>query len=103
MKTIIDNKRPGDAVFIGASLIATRLKREAWILTADKELLLAARKEMRVEGGQTATRRRGVSGSATISGDSKEIQTGGAPWCYLTDGEDRASYYTREELVKTSA
>lgn len=97
VKLIIDNNRPSDEIFIERFVSSDRIET-AQDFTADKELLLAARKQMRIEGGQSAV----IDGLyMAVDHTAKHgVKEQRKAVVLFTDGEDRSSFYTVEKLVK---
>jgi Ca-activated chloride channel family protein len=97
VKVIIENKRPDDKVFI-ERFVSSDTIENAQDFTEDKDLLLAARSQIRVQGGQTAV----IDGlyvavEHTAKRGQKERRKAVV---LITDGEDRSSFYSLEKLVK---
>lgn len=97
VKLIIDSNRPSDEVFIERFVSSNKIETMQ-DFTADKELLLAARKQLRIEEGQSAI----IDGlylavDHTAQHGQKERRKAVV---LITDGEDRSSFYPLEKLVK---
>jgi Ca-activated chloride channel family protein len=97
VKLIIDSNRPSDEVFIERFVSSDKIETMQ-DFTADKDLLLAARKQLRIEGGQSAV----IDGLyLAVDHTAKHGQNERRKAVVLiTDGEDRSSYYSIEKLVK---
>ncbi|HZE62573.1 MAG TPA: VWA domain-containing protein [Pyrinomonadaceae bacterium] len=94
---IIERKRAADEVFIERFISSDKIEK-IQDFTADAALLLASLKGIRIEGGQSA-----VIDALYIAVDhtAKHEQSGHRKAViFITDGEDRASYYKREDLIK---
>jgi Ca-activated chloride channel family protein len=97
MRLIIESKRPADQIFIERFLSADKINK-VQDFTADKELLLAGRRQLRIEQGQTAV----VDGLyVAVDHVARNSRPDGRKAVVLiTDGEDRQSYYSTEKLVE---
>jgi Ca-activated chloride channel family protein len=97
VQIIIQRKRPADEVFIEGFISNDKIETMQEF-TATESLLLAGLKKIRIEGGQSA-----VIDALYIAVDhtAKHEQNDHRKAVILiTDGEDRASYYKREDLIK---
>jgi len=96
-KIFIDNKRPGDEMFIERFVSSDKIVTMQ-DFTADKDLLLEARRQMKTENGQTAViDALYVAVEHTAKHGPKERRKAVV---LLTDGEERSSSYSVEKLVK---
>lgn len=94
---IIEKKRPTDEVFIERFISSDKIEK-VQDFTTDAALLLTSLNGMIIEGGQSA-----VIDALYIAVDhtAKHGQNGHRKAViFITDGEDRASYYKREDLIK---
>lgn len=97
LRLFIENKRASDEIFIERFISGDKIET-LQDFTADKDLLRAALKKMRPEGGQSA-----VIDAAYVAIEhiAKRAQPERRKAVVLiTDGEDRSSFYTIEKLVK---
>jgi Ca-activated chloride channel family protein len=97
VQVIIQRKRPTDEVFL-ERFISNDKMETVQEFTANEALLLAGLKKIRIEGGQSA-----VIDALYIAVDhtAKHQQNDRRKAVILiSDGEDRASYYKREDLLK---
>jgi Ca-activated chloride channel family protein len=102
-KTIINTNKEGDETFVVRFVSSQDIEiKQDW--TADKQALMDAVDDMFVEGGQTA-----VIDAVYLSaehaterrkGDDVEDKRRRA-LILVTDGEDRSSYYKREQLFES--
>ncbi|HXL80692.1 MAG TPA: VWA domain-containing protein [Pyrinomonadaceae bacterium] len=97
VQIIIHRKRPSDEVFIERFTSGDKIET-VQDFTSDESLLLAGLKLMRVEGGQSAViDALYLAVDHTAKHEPKEHRKA---VIFITDGEDRASYYKREDLIK---
>ena len=97
LKEMIDNLRPNDEMFIERFISSDKIET-IQDFTANKELLLAARKQMRVEGGQSAIIDGVYLAVAQAARHAQKERRSSV--VLVTDGEDRSSHYSLEQLVK---
>ena len=93
----IDNKRQGDEIMIERFISSDKIST-LQDFTGDKALLHAARTKMRLEGGQSAV----IDGLYLAIDHIAKLQRPDRRKAVIliTDGEDRASFYTGASLVK---
>jgi Ca-activated chloride channel family protein len=102
-KTIVASNRPGDETFVVRFIASDEIKimRE---FTADKQEVNDALDDMFVEGGQTA-----IIDAVYLSAEYASGHKRGNPLedkrrraiILVTDGEDRASFYERDQLFES--
>ena len=102
-KTIVEANRPGDETFVLRFVSSDEIKIMQ-DFTADKQLLGDALDDMFVEGGRTA-----VIDAVYLASEHAADRKKGDPLedkrrraiILVTDGEDRASFYKREQLFES--
>ena len=102
-KTIVESNKPGDETFVLRFISSDEIKIMQ-DFTADKGLLGDALDDMFVEGGRTAI----IDAVYLASEHTAEYKKGNAlddkrrrAIILVTDGEDRASFYKREQLFES--
>ncbi|MCA1633745.1 MAG: VWA domain-containing protein [Acidobacteria bacterium] len=102
-KTIVESNKPGDETFVLRFISSDEIKIMQ-DFTADKQLLGDALDDMFVEGGRTAI----IDAVYLASEHTAEYKKGNAlddkrrrAIILVTDGEDRASFYKREQLFES--
>lgn len=101
-KTIINSNKKGDETFIERFISSDKIET-VQDFTPNKELLMDGLDTLYVEGGQTAV----VDGVYLAAQHIAEYKKGGdddrrrRALIVVTDGEDRASYYTQAQLFQT--
>ena len=100
-KTIINSNKPGDETFLERFIDRDKIEN-LQDFTANKDLLLDAVDNLYVEGGQTAV----VDGVYLGAEHVAEYKKGRdedrrrRALIVVTDGEDRASFYSQEQLFR---
>jgi Ca-activated chloride channel homolog len=100
-KTIINSNKPGDETFLERFIDKDKIEN-LQDFTANKDLLLDAVDNLYVEGGQTAV----VDGVYLGAEHVAEYKKGRdddrrrRALIVVTDGEDRASFYSQEQLFR---
>jgi Ca-activated chloride channel family protein len=102
-KTIVDSNKPGDEAFVLRFVSSDEIK-VMQDFTADKQLLGDALDDMYVEGGRTA-----VIDAVYLASEHAAEHKKGNPLedkrrraiILVTDGEDRASFYKRDQLFES--
>jgi Ca-activated chloride channel homolog len=102
-KTIVESNKPGDETFVLRFVSSDEIKIMQ-DFTADKQLLGDALDDMFVEGGRTA-----VIDAVYLASEHAAEHKRGNPLedkrrralILVTDGEDRASFYKREQLFES--
>jgi len=100
-KTIINSNKPGDETFLERFIDKDKIEN-LQEFTANKDLLLDAVDNLYVEGGQTAV----VDGVYLGAEHVAEYKKGRdddrrrRALIVVTDGEDRASFYSQEQLFR---
>jgi Ca-activated chloride channel homolog len=102
-KTIVEANKPGDETFVLRFVSSDEIKIMQ-DFTADKQLLADALDDMFVEGGRTA-----VIDAVYLASEHAAERKKGDPLedkrrraiIVVTDGEDRASFYKREQLFES--
>ena len=100
-KTIINSNKPGDETFLERFIDQTKIEN-LQDFTSNKDLLLDAVDNLYVEGGQTAV----VDGVYLGAEHVAEYKKGRdddrrrRALIVVTDGEDRASFYSQEQLFR---
>jgi Ca-activated chloride channel family protein len=100
-KTIVNSNKPGDETFLERFIDRDKIEN-LQDFTANKDLLLDAIDNLYVEGGQTAV----VDGVYLGAEHVAEYKKGGdddrrrRALIVVTDGEDRASFYSQEQLFR---
>jgi Ca-activated chloride channel family protein len=102
-KTIVESNKPGDETFVLRFVSSDEIKIMQ-DFTADKQLLGDALDDMYVEGGRTAV----IDAVYLASEHASEHKKGNAlddkrrrAIILVTDGEDRASFYKRDQLFES--
>ena len=97
VRLIIDNKRPDDEIFIERFISSDKIDT-LQDFTRDKEPLFESLKSLNVEGGQSAVL---DALYLAVEHTAKHAQKNRRQALVLiTDGEDRASFYEQEVVVK---
>jgi Ca-activated chloride channel family protein len=100
-KTIINSNKSGDETFIERFISSDKIEQVA-PFTANKDLLLEAIDNLYLEGGQTAV----IDGVYIAAESVAEYKKGDdsdrrrRALIVITDGEDRHSYYTEQQLTQ---
>lgn len=102
-KTIVESNKPGDETFVLRFVSSDEIKIMQ-DFTADKQLLADALDDMYVEGGRTA-----VIDAVYLASEHASEHKKGNPLedkrrraiILVTDGEDRASFYKRDQLFES--
>jgi Ca-activated chloride channel family protein len=96
---LIQNNRANDETMLIRFVSSDKIET-VHDFTTDKSKLLDSLKLIRAEGGQTAivdAVHLSIQATASYKGDSAEARR---VLVLISDGEDRASYYTEDQLVK---
>ena len=99
VKALIENNRPSDETML-VSFVGRDQIRTEQDFTTDKSKLLDSLKGIRVQGGQTAVIDAvhiAVDATATAKANSADARQ---VVILISDGEDRWSYYTQDQLLK---
>ena len=96
---IVKNKRPNDEVFIERFISSNKIETFQEF-TADGEALIKSLNGFYVEKGQSAVIDGLYMGVDKVAEHNKASADRRKVVIIITDGEDRASYYKKEDLVK---
>jgi len=97
VQTIIQRKRPADEVFIERFISSDKIERMQEF-TAIESLLLTGLKKIKTEDGQSAViDALYIAVDHTAKHDANDHRKA---VILITDGDDRASFYKREDLIK---
>ncbi len=97
-KLLIQNSRPGDEIFIERFISSDKVET-VQEFTSDQNLLLESLKKLKVEMGQSA-----VIDAIYVAAEHVASHHAGETYrravVLITDGEDRASYYSKDWLIE---
>lgn len=97
-RLVIDNLRDGDELFVESFVASDRILK-IQDFTSDKDALNKSLNTIYVEGGQSAVID-AIHVATTYLAEHRAGESRRKALVVISDGEDRSSYYSKDELVK---